>query len=269
MAASNAAPLPSCKPSRNGMPASRRTPVRSPNGKMMPEPGRYSRARKLAAWAVQARRASELTSDSFHDIEDDPLNPQTPVMRRARIILVLACKRAGTKVTRAPAANAANSTTAMRITRVVPAIWSQVGDKDGRARGVQAPDVEQGGRSSRKQRPPAFALANATRRSGAPDQQRPSRDPARGGEVVTHGHPPIVIARIPISSLRDLALVDGGRGVRSVVKLERVAVVILIVREPRQRSQRGQDAANRIACSLRLETTKKYRQTNGIRNQPS
>ena len=33
-------------------------------------PGRYSRARKLAACAVQARRASELTSDSFHDIED-------------------------------------------------------------------------------------------------------------------------------------------------------------------------------------------------------
>ena len=45
MAASNAAWLPSCKPSRKGMPASRRTPVRSPNGKMIPEPGRYSLAR--------------------------------------------------------------------------------------------------------------------------------------------------------------------------------------------------------------------------------
>ena len=52
---------------------------------MMPEPGRYSRARKLAAWAVQARRASELTSDSFQHIEGDPANAQTPVMTRARI----------------------------------------------------------------------------------------------------------------------------------------------------------------------------------------
>ena len=81
-AASNAAPLPSCKPSRNGMPASRKTPVRSPNGKMMPEPGRYSCARNPAAWAVQARRASELISDSFHDIEDVPETPHSGDRKR-------------------------------------------------------------------------------------------------------------------------------------------------------------------------------------------
>ena len=80
---------------------------------MIPEPGRYSRARKLAACVVQARRASELTSDSFHDIEDDPRKPQTASDRNGQNDTALTWKRAGTKVTSAPAAKAANGTTAI------------------------------------------------------------------------------------------------------------------------------------------------------------
>ena len=179
MAASNATPLPSCKPSRNGMPASRRTPVRSPNGKMMPEPGRYSRARKLAAWAVQARRASELTSDSFHDIEDGPPNPQTPVIARARIILVFAWKRARYQSHKSSRGERCERDRRDRVTRVVPAIGRQVRDEDGRARGVHAPDVEQGREQQQEQRPTRHVSATATNvpaipriNSGHPATQR-------------------------------------------------------------------------------------------------
>src|SRR5581483_697599 len=80
------------------------------------------------------------------------------------------------------------------IAGVVVAMRPEVGDEDRGAGGMHAPDVEKNGEREEADRPEGSFPEGREEADGAEDEDGPSGDEARGGEVIFEGRSPIVIA---------------------------------------------------------------------------
>jgi len=98
-----------CKDSRKGIPASRKIPVRSPNGTISPDPGLYRGSRNSAACLVQARRAAEFNCDSFHVIAGVWLRAQIRIGTTPSSRAAAQREREGRSMIKLPPANAASA----------------------------------------------------------------------------------------------------------------------------------------------------------------